>query len=85
MARTTLELIYPERRHINTDDVLAWGFDVKVNDAVSDYVRAHGPFDDSVDDSAFEAFVSTVVAPTLEESIAILEDAGVATFRKAVR
>lgn len=79
---TTLQLLYPEKYHIRTEKVLAWGFDAKVNDAVDRYVAEHGVFSDEPGNTDYEDFVATIAAPDLEESIAILEDLGLATFAR---
>ena len=74
-------LIYPGRpRYISEDDVISWGYDQKDNDAVDEHVKVHGVFPD--DDVAYEQFVATIAKPDYEEARALLEDVGVATFRR---
>jgi hypothetical protein len=77
---STLQLLYPERRHISTDKVLSWGFDAKVNAAVDDYVAQHGPFSDEPMNTDYERFVATITPPDLDEAIELLQDLGLATF-----
>lgn len=81
MATTTLQLLYPYRGHIAEAKVLSWGFDAKVNAAVDEHVAQCGVFPDD-DSGAYEVFVASITAPTLEDSIAILEDLGLATFAR---
>ena len=78
----TFRILYPEKRVVSVGWVLSQGFDAKVNAAVDDHVAKHGPFDDSVNDSAYESFVATIAAPDVEESINILEDIGLVTFAR---
>lgn len=74
-------LIYPGRpRYISEDDVISWGYDQKVNDATDAHVKANGVFSD--DGIAWESFVATIAKPDYEEARALLEDVGVATFRR---
>jgi hypothetical protein len=79
----TFRIVYPESRVVSVDWVLGQGFDAKVNAAVDEHVKAHGPFPD--DDGAYEAFVATIPAPDVRESIEILEDLGLVTFARGAR
>jgi hypothetical protein len=78
----TFHIIYPENRIVSVEWVLNQGFDAKVNDAVDEHVKKHGPFSDESGDGEYEAFVSRISAPDLEESIHLLEDLGLVTFRR---
>ena len=78
----TFRLLYPEARIVSVDWVLSQGFDAKVNAAVDARVRQLGVFED---DGGYAAFVATVAAPDLAESIELLEDLGLATFARGDR
>lgn len=74
----TFHILYPENRVVSTEWVLTQGFDAKVNAAVDEHVKQHGPFDDE----AYETFTASIAAPDLEESIELLEDLGLVTFAR---
>lgn len=78
----TFEIVYPERRVVSLAWVLAQGFDAKVNAAVDEHVKQHGPFSDDAGDGAYEAFCASIAAPDLAESIELLEDLGLVTFAR---
>lgn len=78
----TLRLLYPESRHIRESEVLSWGFDAKVNATVDEHVAQHGVFSDEPGNTDYEDFVARIAAPTLDESIELLEDLGLATFSR---
>jgi len=80
-VRPTLVLLYPEGRTVSEAWVLSQGYDAKVNALVDEHVAAHGVFPDD-DSGAYEAFVSGIAAPDLDESIYLLEDLGLATFSR---
>lgn len=74
-------LLYPEARHVSAEWVLSQGNDAKVNAAVDEHVRQHGPFsDDDAGDLAYGVLVTSIPAPDLDEARALLEDLGLATF-----
>lgn len=66
-------ILYPENRLVSADWIRSQGHDAAIDSAAQE----HGPFSD---DDVYAAFVETVPAPDIEESIQILEDMGRVTF-----
>ena len=72
-------LLYPERRRMRDNDIVQWAFDRRVDKALADAGLAD-PAKTPFDDPAIADVVALVTCPTLEEAVAELTDAGVATF-----
>jgi hypothetical protein len=72
-----LHIIYPDDRYVSEDTVIRWALDDLVNNAY-----AALPKEQKDADNAIESLLASTPCPSLEESIAILEDNGSVTFAR---
>ncbi len=81
-------LIYPERREISEEAVIQWAHDLRVTAAMNGETAGGGWVSVSQktehhDGALLHTVITTVVkAPSFEEAVAELSDAGVATFQR---
>lgn len=72
-----LHMIYPESRMVTEEMVMVWAHDTLVNQSY----RAL-PADQQSNDDAMEQLFHSTPKPSVEDAIAILEDAGEVTFTR---
>lgn len=75
-----MKLLYPEKRDISPEEVIAWARDVRVTDAMSGKTPNLDITTVWSSEHKVTKIVITVPDPTLEEAVAELTDIGDATF-----
>lgn len=76
-----MKLIYPDKRQISDEEVISWARDLRVTAAMNGDTSYESVAAWSAEQKTTIITIS-VPDPTLEEAVAELNDAGVATFAK---
>jgi hypothetical protein len=79
-----LRLIYPETRLISEASVISWALDLKIDQYV-EAARIAGDISKDHEFAEISEIARSIIPPTLEEAIDLLEDAGKATFTRGNR
>ena len=74
---TTIRTLYPEDRRVPVETVIGWAWDRAIDDAEADAMADRGR---PLSDEEHAVVAAAVQIQSLDEAIAILEDAGTATF-----